>query len=205
MHTRLQPLGGHPRSMGMTGTSRLKGSMVPEYPALNRRSWTAICIQDSRSKQFVSSCRLGRCMSRLPGQDTAAAGAQRRPLSRTITALASQGASGAGHAPQRVERQQPHWAVRLLKALAKAAGMLALLSAALVAIMPYWLSSRVGLRSTLVIVNRFIPGRVAVQAVRALLCHTLTAALHRHEPSMLHGWSAAVLAWDGKCLAAHTC
>jgi hypothetical protein len=67
--------------------------------------------------------------------------------------------------PEESVRQQ-HWALRLLKALAKAAGMLALLSAALVAVAPYWLSWRPGLRATLALVNRFIPGQVAVQQAR---------------------------------------
>ena len=58
--------------------------------------------------------------------------------------------------------------------------------------MPYWLSSRVGLRSTLAIVNRFIPGRVAIKDVRAHLYHTPDSPLHAFvfPATCEHAWDA---------------
>ena len=88
-----------------------------------------------------------------------------RPGGRRNRACQVSASASYEDTPVEAQLQRQHWALRIATGLAKLLVGLALLSAAAVALAPYWLSTRIGLRTALAIANRFIPGHVAVQQV----------------------------------------
>ena len=165
----------------MMQTKHLNGHIRKTWPAVCPATCSKVCgmrlpsntwKHQSTALQLSGAYRTMLTFSKFPYIEFRSSG----PLVRNTYAKRSTGtgkgkkwisSASASLGEQSRERERPKFQ-RLAWGLAKVAGASVLVLAAFVVALPSVLSTKAGLRSTLAIVNRFVPGEIAVKQVREI-------------------------------------